>query len=249
MTGPVIAAHHSEDTWRPRQSWPAAVQVQWGENGLVFTPGAPHSYQTAFFEAFPQDGSAGFIRAEGADLEAAELHAYQLWQRQHGCAEGEGGHRWTRSLRLREGRVQTYTNGGCHCLRCGAFEVAMSPIVELGAFNAPLSATELESMASGFCRASPWSVEDRRSRKWRQRMALRGRRAGIALPEVTPREPGREPFDPDGYELACRHAVAEYCRRHLDMLDGGGMDMFSSLSRISLRRLVEDSAGSHPAAD
>ena len=247
MAGPQIASHHLDDAWRPRQAWPGSVQVQWGEGGLVVSQDPGESYRTAFFEAFPQDESGGFIRGEGADLEAAELDAHRLWQRQHGC-DTEGGHRWTRSRRLSGGRVQTYTNGGCYCLRCGAFGTTMAPVVELGAFDAPLSITELDSMASGFCRASPWDEEDRRSRLWRRRMSLRGRRAGIALPEVIPREPGRGPFDPDGYELACRHAVADYCRKHLELLDGGGADVFSSLSRISLQRLVEDDARIRPAA-
>jgi hypothetical protein len=235
-TGPIIASHHVNDPWRPRQEWLRTTTVQWGARGIVL--GRPGT--TAFFEAFPKDGTAGFIRGEGETLEEAEESAYRQWFKHASCLTRDG-HRWTRTRRLPGGKVSTYTNGGAFCLRCGAFACVMRPIVEPGAYRAPLDASELDSVASGFCRASPWGREDAAGAKWRRRMELRARRAGIDLPPILgPRDPGLPPYEADDYEQGCRKAVGAYLRQNREALKPGGGSIFDGLSVHALRRLMEE---------
>lgn len=232
-----IASHHANDPWRPVQNWPEDTLVQWGRQGVVFVQDGKDSYTTGFFEAFPGDGSAGFIRGEGATLEEAEEKAFQEWSRNRACLEA-GGHRWSRTRRLRGGKTDTYLNGGCFCRRCGAFQTIMSEVVMLGAYKAPLTSAELNSMASGFCRASPWSRDDERSRRWRRRMILRAKFFGIALPEITPADPGKDPFEDDPYEKRCARAVRDFLRQNEDTLNQEGGGLFGAVERSSLRRLM-----------
>lgn len=234
--GPAIASHLADDPWRPRQRWLRSTTVQWGARGVV----VGRSGTTAFFEAFPRDGTAGFIRGEGETLEEAEAAAYRKWLLHATCLTRDG-HRWSRARRLADGKVSTYTNGGTFCLKCGAFASAMQPIVELGAYRSPLDAAELDSIASGFCRASPWGREDAAGAKWRRRMELRARHAGIALPPILePRDPELPPYELDDYERGCRRAVAAYLRQNQWALVSGGGSIFDGLAAYALRRLMEE---------
>lgn len=239
---PIIARQHANDPWRPTLAWPETTRVQWGGNGLVLS-GNKGSYTTAFFEAFPKDGSGGFIRGEGADVDAAEAKAFAAWKRQHGC-HASGGHRWTRSRRYGAGKFETYTNGGCFCLKCGAFETVMPPVVKLGGWREPLSVGELSAIAAGDCRVRPWSGDAPKDRKWRRGMELRARASGIQLPLMQPRDPGLGPFVSDAYTEGCRRAVAEFCRANIERLadgkeDDGIIGFLDGMAIQGLRRLAE----------
>lgn len=245
---PVIAEHHARDEWRPKQPWPTDCHVQWGGSGVVLGS-AP--YRTAFFEAFPRDGTAGFIRGEGPSIDDAEADAFRQWSASSACLSS-GGHRWTRSRRTKgkDGKPKafTYTNGGCFCLKCGAFQTAMLPIVELGSWRKPLSCTELETIASGYCRPRHGDPDDQRKALWRRRTALRGTAAGIKLPPLDmPCTPKVGVFDPDEYETACRRAVADYYLANLEAIEAaqsgtGMMGLFDGLSIRFLRSLAEEVA-------
>lgn len=196
-----IAEHHqrshplSKDAdYRPTQAWPDECVVQWGARGVVFAKSG--NYRTAFFEAFPEENAGGFIRGEGATIAEAEEDAFRRWQKQHGCA-----HRWGR---------KAYVNGGAICHNCGAFRTVFNPIHDLGGWKKPLSPSELSAIANGFLREIAWGEpETTEHRRWKRRLYLRARRAGIALPP-TP-EPERQPsLDDDPYAAACMNAVLEY---------------------------------------
>lgn len=235
---PIIKSHHAKDEWRPLLAWPDDCTVQWGGRGVVFS--GKETYQTAFFEAFPADGSAGFLRGEGKTIEEAEADAFSQWERQAGCFRGRG-HRWTRARRLgdvharaaKHGRplnrlssgqlrdlmkaINTYTNSGCFCLRCGAFQCVARPIPEIGKWRDPLRSTELEAIGSGMVRREPWEDkvpedERRRSQLFRRRLELRAKANGIVLPDHTaPEFQGTgNLFDEDPYDTACHEAALAY---------------------------------------
>jgi hypothetical protein len=231
---PIIASQHKNEAWRPLLAWPDDALVQWGGSGVVLA--GRESYQTAFFEVFPKDGSAGFLRGEGVDLEAAESSAHKAWTRQNACHTASG-HRWSRAMRNKDGGVSTYTNGGCFCLRCGSFQTAMAPIVELGAWRKPLGVSEIDHIASGFCR--PSKNLDAIGRKWLRTLALRAALSGIKLPPITPREPGLGPFAQDSYQRACERAVALFYIANRDLLESNGADdeMSGLLDGFAIKRL------------
>jgi hypothetical protein len=86
-----------------RHPWPEECFVQGGGDGVVFRKGG--SYTTAFFEAFPE-APRTFIRGEGKTIEAAELDAWEQYERILACA----GHEFERG---------TYRNGYGRCKHCG----------------------------------------------------------------------------------------------------------------------------------
>ena len=254
---PRIAAHHANDPWRPILLWPETAYVQWGGRGVVFTEDG--GYDTAFFEAFPDkdSGAGGFLRGEGKTLEEAEANCFRRYERQRACFEA-GGHRWTRARRLkprgdgsdprpRRGqatRVRVYSNGGCFCLRCGAFETVMPPIVPLGAWRAPLAIHELEAMASGGVRPAAWETTDdpKRWEKYRRRLALRAKLHGIELPDWRRPEhqgPAPGPFADDPYQAACREAVlrhyADQYQRLRAQADAHGISMDGFFQGVAVR--------------
>jgi hypothetical protein len=233
---PRIAGHHARDEWRPKLDWPENAFVQWGGGGVVFSRN--DSYRTAFFEAFPEDGSAGFIRGEGKTVDDAEASAHRQWTRMSGC-HVTGGHRWTRAMRtgekekrLRNGReipkVSTYTNGGCFCLKCGSFKTAMPKIVTLGNWKSPLSYFELESFGMGYLRPSKWDEPDREIRRSRQMKRLKA--AGINIPDWTDPKYQNEDGNPfeedDDYTRDCRKAIAVW---YLDNKDNVASTTSNSL--------------------
>jgi hypothetical protein len=237
---PIIASQHTNAPWRPLLEWPEDAFVQWGGRGIVLA--GNDSYQTAFFEVFPKDGSAGFIRGEGEGLEAAEADAHKTWVRQSGC-HATGGHRWTRAMRKKGGGAQTYTNGGCFCLKCGSFQTVMPPIVELGAWRKPLSVMEIDGIAMGFCR--PTERGYTRSREYSRKLGLRARMSGIHLPPVTPKPDGLRIFEQDAYELACQRAVGEFYIANRERLenqtpDGSVIGFFDGMALRHLKCIAED---------
>lgn len=125
----MIVREHNR-TWRDAdysasKPWPEDCVVQWGRRGLVVNrKGPPHSYRTAFFEAFPDDK---FFRGEGENLETAEDACFVKYERFLSCP----GHEYSR---------RGYTNGGGFCRHCGDFAVAFKPIVELGTWRQPMPA-------------------------------------------------------------------------------------------------------------
>jgi hypothetical protein len=241
---PKIMSHHLHDAWQPRLEWPEEVAVQWGGHGVVLAKDPNKSYKTAFFEVFPHDGSAGFIRGEGMNLEEAESNAFAKWSKQKACFNSSG-HQWSRTLRKKNGTPSTYLNGGCFCLKCKSFETAMKPIVELGAWRKPLSSSELEMIANGWCRICKKTSEfqDKDSDRYNRKLWLRARLHGIALPE----QPQNNPYDlfpTDNYTKACRKAVVLYVSKHLEALNSptqyGMQGLFDGLSTHFLRSLLED---------
>ena len=249
---PVIRSQHQNEAWRPLQEWPEDCTVQWGGKGIVL--GKERSYGTAFFEAFPADGSAGFIRGEGKTVEEAEIDAFAKYSRNIGCAR-DGGHRWTRSLRLkatetreRNGRkgpkLNTYLNGGTFCRRCGAFQTTMKPVHELGDWRRPLSNMDLDAIASGMTRDR--ADGDRDGKAWRRRLHLRGRMAGMDLPDPDApenRDERRSILESDAFTKACERAVgAYYARRKAEAVrEGGAMEaLFDGMARRGLERLAKE---------
>lgn len=247
---PVIRPQHEKETWRPLLAWPDDCVVQWGGRGVVL--GRERSYGTAFFEAFPGDGSAGFIRGEGRTVEEAEADAFASYSRHAGCAR-DGGHRWTRSRRLsatepreRNGRkvprLNTYLNGGTFCLRCGAFQTTMRPVHVLGHWREPLSATELEAIASGMTR--PMAATDRDGAAWSRRLHLRGRLNGLDLPDPASlgnRDARRSVLETDAFIESCERAVgAHYASlRAPEPEDAGSIGaFFDAMARRGLERLA-----------
>lgn len=215
---PIIASHHRNDTWRPQLAWPDDCTVQWGGRGVVLS--REGSYRTAFFEAFPQDGSGGFIRGEGETLEAAEVSAYARWKRQMQCFSG-GGHRWSRNRRFKNGQTRLYINGGAFCLRCGAFETVLPPIVELGDWRKPLCVSELSLIRSGAIwprDAKPDTV------KFARKLWLRARAAGIRLPHYSePPFNGGIPRDWDAIDRYGEACSIEVLRLYAHAVQAGTM--------------------------
>lgn len=215
---PHIAAHHkpghplqSDGGYVLTQDWPDDCYVQWGSSGVVVSKTG--GYQTAFFEAFPEDNAGGFLRGEGKTIEEAELAAFKRWQREKAC-----DHEWGRA---------GYANGGGKCRKCKAFDTKFAPIVELGAWKAPLSSTELIMIRDGLLRPTLWySREDEaQSRRTRRRIKLRAKMFALKLPPDP--EPQVEPtFEEDDYTIACAAAVLEYYVRERKRLieDGGKME-------------------------
>lgn len=244
---PIIAKHHANDPWRPTQGWPDTCYVQWGGSGIVLGQNA--GYRTAFFEAFPKDGTAGFIRGEGKTIDDAEASAFRQWSLAFQCLTS-GGHLWSRTRRTKtkEGviRTDTYTNGGCFCRKCHAFETVMKPIVKLGAWRESLGRVELESIASGFCRNDQRQSEAPAQGLWRRRLALRAAVAGIKLPPIDmPCTPRTRLFERDEYERACGHAIADYYRANRERLEhqsvGRGIGrLFDAMAISYLRSLAEE---------
>lgn len=181
---PIIASHHRNDPWRPSKAWPDDCGVQWGGSGIVLGK-AP--YRTAFFEVFP--GPGGFIRGEGKTVDEAEAQAFETFERESACT-----HQWGR---------RGYTNGGAKCIRCGAFSVKFKSIEPLGQWRAPLNDRDLSSIASGFILPHP--DDEPRARKWRRTLHLKGRQAGIPLPQDL-----SSITDRDGFEDHCHEIVVSW---------------------------------------
>ena len=230
-----IAAQHRNDPWRPQLPWPDDCTVQWGGRGVVLA--STGSYRTAFFEAFPKDGSGGFIRGEGQTIEDAERAAHDRWSRQKRCFDA-GGHRWTRTRRFKNGQTRAYTNGGAFCLRCGAFETALKPIVSLGDWRKPLEVAELSLIRLGAIwpsDAEPDTV------KFARRLWLRARAAGLALPHYTEAR-----FQPEGgdveaardhYGATCYGEVLHYYAKQVrDGVAPRSVDLFDGFASNELRR-------------
>lgn len=151
-----IASHHSwkDKEYSPRHDWPGDTLVQWGSSGIVL---APNSYMTAFFEAFPDEGTAagGFIRGEGKTIAEAENDAFSRFTKETSC-----NHLWGREY---------YTNGGQLCRHCRAFRChEVKPLVKLGEWRRPVAWYEVDIM-EGDCkyarqlrlRASVFGVTER----------------------------------------------------------------------------------------
>jgi len=223
---PIIASQHK---WKdkehvPSADWPEDCLVQWGGRGVVLLEAPGKSYGTAFFEAFPKSG--GFIRGEGPTITEAEAKALEKFRRESACTHLWGRDRWT--------------NGGAICRKCKAFQTVFAPIVKLGAWKDPLTATELDFIASGYLRR-----EKGDNPRYLRRIALKAAAAGILLPE--PPAAGEEApglFDPpDAYILACRRAVRARLAELLPPREEATADLtrlFDRMHRRSLERLMED---------
>lgn len=98
-----------------QQDWPEGAFLQCGKKGVVIsrTKDKP-SYQTAFFEAFPQN-PATFIRGEGETVELAELNAFKKYEKIMACE----GHEFKRRGESESGS----------CTKCGLFMSDIFPPV------------------------------------------------------------------------------------------------------------------------
>ena len=219
----IIARHHEAESWRPLKGWPSDTYVQWGGRGVVVRSaekGGP--YGTAFFEAMPAGG--GFIRGEGKTIEDAEADAYERFEMEDGCRP----HRWGR---------RGYTNGGAKCLRCGSFRTAFKPIYEIGAWRAPLTATELSLLQMGGTRQRADDPPDVNRR--RRHLYLRARLAGLTIPDAD------EETSEDNFEEICRVSVARWFASRLpEMTSAEGRPKSSLMGevfdRMHLRSLMRD---------
>lgn len=199
---PQIRPHLANDPWRPLMDWPESATVQWGRSGIVLSA-TKKTYETAFFEAFPNDGSAGFIRGEGKTLEEAEGAAFGSWQKYRKCIEA-GGHYWGRLRERKAKNAKPYLNGGCFCRGCGSFQTAMKPIVRLGKWRDPLTELDLDSISSGYA-----GTNDQYGRT----LFLKGRAAGINIPPPPnlnglPKDKIREISAM--YQIGCEKAVKDF---------------------------------------
>lgn len=110
-----IAQHCQPGGWRnngegpilPKQAWPEDAYVQWGAHGLVLSA-SKGPYTTAFFEVFLENPDT-FLRGEGTSIEAAELSAWEQYERILSCPSHE--------FERRE-----YRNGAGICRYCGLFK-------------------------------------------------------------------------------------------------------------------------------
>lgn len=113
---------HSNPDYTPTCAWPDECMVQWGHGHVPAVP---------FFEAFPP---GTFIRGEGETIAAAELQAFEMYQRDIAC-----NHVWGRD---RKGHG-SYTNGAAFCRKCGGFRSRMfREVVVLGHWRQPLTRWE-----------------------------------------------------------------------------------------------------------
>lgn len=244
---PIIASHHkashplAKDThYHPSQDWPEDCHVQWGGRGVVLSDKG--NYQTAFFEASPED--QGFFRGEGKTIEDAEKACFERYHRYSQCT-----HIWGRG---------SYLNGGAICRKCGAFASVMKPVTSLGAYRRPLTCTELLMAAEGQLRYVPASrfppktkkSLDRHSRK----VFLRMRLAGVDLPETEEEPASYNPFstdDDDPYILACRKAVCDWYRKHYvgdEMVKKNSMaGVFKAFEKRTLELILEEDEAYHGA--
>lgn len=258
---PRIPARLKTDEFKPSDEWPEDCLVQWGRSGLVLSKTNP--YTTAFIEAFPADGSAGFIRAEGDTLEEAERKGLESWKRKKACFDN-GGHRWARGLRLADfedrkrkavqiPKLNTYTNGGCFCLGCMSFQTAMKPIHKLGAWREPLNYSQIDIIMSGMLKPDPQDKRDPNSKRLMRRIFLKAKVAGIDLPDSAAPElqeradDAADPWAETPYELACQRAVADWYRVKKIEMEAPGIDsmqsLFNSLTRSRLDRLLQEVDG------
>jgi len=196
-----VSQHLKNTGYQISCTWPKACRVQWGAGGIVFSRSG--NYRTAFFEAFPNDGAGGFIRGEGETIEAAEQSAFSQWKKQAQC-DAQGGHAWSRTRRLKDGKTRTYSNGGCFCTKCGAFKTVMKPIVKLGEWRKPFSADQLASVAGGM--THPYR-DDEDARRYARQLELRASLAGVDLPDW---RQYRFPEQEAEFEELCLTKAAEY---------------------------------------
>lgn len=151
-----ISSQHAwkDADYEPRHDWPGDTLVQWGGNGLVLGEG---SYTTAFFEAFPDkklSAAGGFIRGEGATIEAAEADAFAKFSKQSNC-----NHLWGR---------EHYRNSGQLCRHCRAFRCdQLKEVVILRRHRKPLDWWEADSL------------EMKSEGKWLRILRLRAKLFGI----------------------------------------------------------------------
>ncbi len=228
-----IASHHrpghplaKDSDYTPVCLWPDDCCVQWDGGGVVI--GREGSYRTAFFEAFPSDNSGGFIRGEGETIEAAEGDAYRRWQKERAC-----DHAWSRQPRKKDGTAGSlYTNGGGVCWKCGAFKTVFKPLVELGSYRKPLSASEIACITSGYLIPMRDGDEGADSAKYHRRIELRAKLCGIVLPAKPAAYLDYRSDERKAYEEACMSAVVDYYIVHrARLLNGGDEALLSSFLR------------------
>lgn len=199
--------------------------MQWGVSGLVLRDeAAGGSYGTAFFEAFP--GNGGFLRGEGETLELAEADAFAVFSRENACP----GHVWGR---------RGYLNGGAFCLRCKCFKVQFKTVYMMGGWSKPLTDTELSSLGCGVC--IPRHDDKPEQRRYRRRLWLRGRVAGVDLPPQPPvgiTEDEKDAFIAASDAAVLRWFAAAYAARGEPGEKSGGLmeEFFGRLASRDLER-------------
>lgn len=130
-----IGSQHAwkDSDYQPRHDWPGDTLVQWGSSGIVL---GKNPYSTAFFEAFPDKSvttAGGFIRGEGATIEAAEDDAFAKFTKEASCQ-----HLWGR---------EKYRNSGQLCRHCRAFRSGhLKEVVILGRHRKPLEWYEAHTL-------------------------------------------------------------------------------------------------------
>ena len=132
LDGDRVARQSGNSPYVCKHDWPIAVQVQCGDDGMVFPArtlegvlsgqvsgvdvlsGKQEHYKTAFFEAFPRDPQT-FIRGEGQSIEEAESKCWESYQRILSCPK----HDFERRDR---------DDGYCFCKHCGLSGMFMQPL-------------------------------------------------------------------------------------------------------------------------
>lgn len=234
-----IASHHhpghplaKDAGYTPSCAWPDDCYVQWGSSGVVL--GGNENYRTAFFEAFPNDNSGGFIRGEGASIEDAECKAFTRWRQESQCQ-----HIWSRQVRKKDGTPGwLYTNGGGVCVKCGAFKLVFQPLFELGSYRQPLSSEEISYITSGFLASG---FGDTGSAKYRRRLEVRARYFGIQLPDKPAGDLDCFSDEREAYAEACMDAMIEYYLKSRERLrasnsEGAVSRLLNSIGLMAVER-------------
>ena len=108
-----------------QQPWPEDCGVQCGDYGVVLSRKRGESYQTAFFEAFPNDPPT-FLRGEGETVEKAEKQAFEKLKKIRACE----GHDFER-----RGRKDGYA----FCRKCPLSGSFLEPLTRCTTCNMPTS--------------------------------------------------------------------------------------------------------------
>jgi hypothetical protein len=132
-----VPGSFSDSRFLAKENWDTNCYLQCGGNGLVLSK--KKSYNTAFFEAFPEiDGMRSFIRGEGKDINEAEVEAWNKYQKFKSCDE----HNFERTL---NGKERTDGFGTCSLCQFSSSD-ALEPLTTCSICNVKTNNTVLEEI-------------------------------------------------------------------------------------------------------
>ena len=135
-----------DEEYETKNDWQCYCQS--GSNGTVFSEGG--NYETAFFEAFPNNPRC-FIRGEGATIEEAEQQAWGKWQKIQVCK-----HEMERRNR---------TDGYAYCKYCSYSAVIFEPLTKCCKCKKPTAYTTGKK-GSSYCKRHARLIPKALRQKW-----------------------------------------------------------------------------------